>query len=127
VPNASRSKWFNNIPWNGPDGALAAFTPPSVGQYGNCGTGIIQGPGLWSVNIGLHKSVPLSSKASLKFEANMMNAFNHPNWGNPNVNVSSGAFGEINESINASTPALDPSVTSTNGERHVWMGMRVEF
>ena len=108
---------------------LAVFVPPAVGQFGNCGTGIIQGPGLWSINIGLHKSVPVGEKAHLKFEANMMNAFNHRNAGNPGLNdaANSSSFGVIGESVNGGAAALDPTVTSVNGERHIWLGMRIDF
>jgi hypothetical protein len=108
-----------------------AYSLPSVGQYGNCGTGIVQGPGVWSVNIGAHKSIPLGEKASLKFEANMMNGFNHPNLGNPQLNFSNtnaaGGFGQIYESTNSGAAALNPTVTNVDGERHIWLGMRVEF
>jgi hypothetical protein len=136
VANAGLSQWFNNINWNGPNGSLAAFTPPSLGQYGNCGTGIIQGPGLWDSNIAFAKVVPLGEKVQLKFQAQMMNAFNHPNPGNPNLNVSNpnptpginhGDFGQILNSTNAGIPALQPTVTSTNGERHIWLSMRLDF
>jgi hypothetical protein len=134
VPNATRNQWFNNTPWWNSStltvNPLAVFTPPAVGQYGNCGTGIIQGPGLWSTNIQLAKSVPLGEKVHLKFQAEMMNAFNHPNWGNPNMNTTastSSSFGVIGESINAGAAALDPTVTSVNGERHIWLGMRIDF
>lgn len=129
VPHASLSEWFNNTKWNGPNGALAVFTPPSVGQYGNCGTGIIQGPGLWADNIGLDKSIPLGEKAHLKFQANFENAFNHPN---PNgakliMDVSNPGFGQINKQTLQSAEALDASVTDANGERHIWLALRIEF
>jgi hypothetical protein len=146
VPNGSPSQWFNNTNWwtvtNSTTGAgvinqSAAFVAPPVGQYGNCGTGIIQGPGLWSDNIGLFKSLPLGPKVHLKFEANMMNAFNHPNPANPNMNVSSyftpnsgngGNFGQIPiGNTQSGTQALNPTVVNANGERHIWLSMRVEF
>jgi hypothetical protein len=131
VPNAGPAEWFNNS-----TGPYATFTLPSLGQYGNCGTGIVQGPGLWDSNIQLAKSVPLGEKVHLKFQAQMMNVFNHPNRGNPNLNLSStpptpgedtGNFGQILNSTNAGIPALQPTVTSTNGERHIWLGMRLDF
>jgi Carboxypeptidase regulatory-like domain/TonB dependent receptor len=113
--------WFNP----------AAFSLPNVGQYGTCGTGVIQGPGAWSANIGAHKSIPMGEKAQLRFDANMMNVFNHPNLGSPQLNLSNtnaqGGFGQIYESTQSGAEELNPTVTSVDGERHIWLGMRVDF
>jgi hypothetical protein len=125
VANPSRNQWFNT----------AAFSVPATGTYGNCGVGIIQGPGLFGFNFGLHKAFLFGEKATLKFEANMMNAFNHPNPGNPDMNLSdpinsdkTAGFGTIAPSrFTGGLNLLNPTVTSANGERHIWLGLRVEF
>lgn len=122
VANATANEWFNNST----NPATAAFALPGVGQYGNCGVGIIQGPGLWSANFGAHKSIPVAESIHVRFEMNMMNAFNHPNKGNPGLNFSSSSFGTITSTAGG-LAALVPTVTSTDGERHIWLGMRVEF
>ena len=116
VSNPNVTKWFNS----------AAFALPALGQYGNCGVGIIQGPGIIAANIGLHKSVPLGDRVTMRLEANMMNAFNHPNLGNPDTNLQSSGVGQIT-STNGGINALNPEVTTANGERHIWGGVRVQF
>jgi outer membrane receptor protein involved in Fe transport len=45
-PHKSRQEWFNT----------AAFSAPAPGTYGNCGVGIIEGPGLIGFSFGLHKA-----------------------------------------------------------------------
>ena len=116
LAHPSTQLWFNP----------AAFALPSLGQYGNCGVGIFQGPGLWSVNLGLHKSFRLVGNATLKFEANMMNAFNHQNPGNPDTDLNSAGVGQIT-STNGGINALNPTVVSADGERHIWGGLRLDF
>jgi hypothetical protein len=71
----------------------------------------------------------VSEKVSFKFEANMMNAFNHPNPGDPDVNFSdNGTFGTIAPtSYQGGGNLFNPSATSNNGERHIWLGLRLEF
>jgi hypothetical protein len=118
VSNQSRANWFN----------AAAITPPALGTYGNCGVGIIQGPGLFGFSSGIHKFFKLGEKAKLKFEANMMDALNHPNPANPGTNLNGNFFGSINpQAFNGSTNAFNPGVTTANGERHIWLGLRFEF
>jgi hypothetical protein len=116
VENPNTTRWFNP----------AAFAKPSLGQYGNCGVGIFEGPGLWSVNLGFHKSIPITEKVFVRFEANMMNAFNHPNPGNPDTDLDSSGVGQIT-TTNAGINALNPQVTTAAGERHIWGGVRVQF
>jgi hypothetical protein len=117
VSHPSATEWFNP----------AAFAPPALGQYGNCGTGIIQGPGLWNVNLAVHKSFPLTRGASLRVDLNMMNAFNHPNLANPDTDLDSGYTGQIFGTNAGGLNAGNPTVVSADGERHIWLGARVDF
>ena len=116
ISNPSVNQWFNS----------GAFSLPALGSYGNCGVGIFQGPGLWSVNLGFHKSIQLAERVTMRFEANMMNAFNHPNPGDPDTDLNSASVGQIT-STNGGINALNPQVTSADGERHIWGGVRIQF
>jgi hypothetical protein len=117
VAHPSANEWFNP----------AAFAPPALGQYGTCGTGIIQGPGLWNVNLAANKSFKLPRGTTLRFDVNMMNAFNHPNLANPNTDLDSGYMGQIFGTNSGGLNAGNPTVVSADGERHIWVGARVDF
>ncbi len=117
VAHPSAKEWFNP----------AAFAPPALGQYGTCGTGLIQGPGLWNVNLAVHKSFQLPRGATLRIDANMMNAFNHPNLANPSTDLDSGYMGQIFGTNGGGLNAGNPTVVSADGERHIWVGARVDF
>jgi hypothetical protein len=89
IPASERTPahWFNP----------AAFTPPptldqATGQprFGNAGRNIILGPGLNRMDASLSKSFPLGRESKrILFRMDIFNVMNHPNWGNPNTNISS--------------------------------------
>ncbi|MFN7997521.1 MAG: TonB-dependent receptor [Bryobacteraceae bacterium] len=103
----------------------AAFAVPAAGLYGSCPANSLVGPGAWTVNMGLHKSFHLTERAVLKFEGNFMNLFNHANKANPNPDLSAG-MGQIT-GTQSGNQLLNPTVTSNNGERHIWVGARIQF
>jgi Carboxypeptidase regulatory-like domain len=86
----------------------AAFcAAPVIGNgtdYGNSGIGIIQGPGQFNWDLAILKTVRFLEKQTVQFRTEFFNAFNHPQFSNPNYgaaatyalpNVRSGAFGQI--------------------------------
>jgi hypothetical protein len=83
----------------------ACFTKPAIigadgigTAFGNSGTGIVNGPGQANLDLALSKSMAgrwLPEKSSLQFRAEFYNAFNHPQFANPDTNFSSSTFGVI--------------------------------
>jgi hypothetical protein len=123
--------YTGNSGWSWENNAVylnsAAFSVPAPGAYGNCPANSLVGPGAWSVNLGAHKSFSLTERLRLKVEANFMNLFNHPNKANPNADLSTGAsFGQITGTTSGNQ-LLNPTVTSNDGERHIWVGARIQF
>jgi hypothetical protein len=79
---------------------LGAFgeTPAGAGRFGNCGVGILEGPGLLNVNSGLAKSVNLHENVKLRFEATFTNVLNRSNFAPPQTNISNAAmFGALTQ------------------------------
>ena len=76
----------------------AAFAIPAnnIGRGGNSAIGSVVGPGTQAVSISLFKTVKLMESASLQLGCAVSNAFNHPNYGSPALNLSSASsFGQI--------------------------------
>jgi hypothetical protein len=68
---------------------INAFALPSAnaGRFGNCGIGILQGPGMINVNMGAAKVFHIREKLRLRFEASFTNVLNHVNFAPPSLNL----------------------------------------
>jgi len=98
----------------------AAFAVPARLTWGNLGRYITQGPHEWEAEMALSKRTLLTERFTLNFRAEAFNLFNHPNYGNPVANFSSGAFGRI-------TSILNTGPTGTGGTRKIELMLRLEF
>ena len=78
VSSPTLQQWFNP----------AAFTLPASGTYGNVGPNLMQGPGRWGQDMGIYKEFSLGENRVLRVEGTCINVFNHPNFANPNANIS---------------------------------------
>jgi hypothetical protein len=87
--------YFNNTCFTTPlvigaDGIGTAF--------GDSGTGIVAGPGQANIDLALSKNFALRwpvDSGSLQVRAEFYNAFNHPQFSNPDTNFTSPTFGVI--------------------------------
>ena len=79
-------------------------TPPVIGadgigaDFGDSGTGIVDGPGEFNVDLSISKLFALRwprDGNGLQFRAEFFNTFNHPQFANPDSNFSSSTFGVI--------------------------------
>jgi outer membrane receptor protein involved in Fe transport len=86
VPNQGPSNWFNTNAFTG-----------SIFQYGNSPRNPFVGPGTKNLNLSLRKNfkMPYSEAHSLEFRAESFNAFNTPQFSNPDGNLGNGSFGQV--------------------------------
>jgi hypothetical protein len=85
---------------------VSCFTTPSIigadgvgTAFGNSGIGIVDGPGQANVDLSITKNILLpwpKERSSVQFRAEFFNAFNHPQFADPDNNFSSATFGVIN-------------------------------
>jgi hypothetical protein len=88
LPSSSRNsgEWFNT----------SAFRLPERGTFGDAGRNTIDGPGSWTVDLNLARSIPLDEEGKrLLVTVRTTNLFNHPNFSGLNTIVNSRAFGRI--------------------------------
>jgi hypothetical protein len=88
LPASQRTlaRWFNTD-------AFAAFTVPQA--FGNAGVGIMRGPGLANFDFTFAKNFQVNDRRYFQFRTEIFNAFNHPNFGPPNIARDSSGFGQI--------------------------------
>ena len=88
VPNRSINEWFNT----------ARFTE-AIGHYGNAprNPSWITAPSNSPFEFEVKRTftMPFSEQQKLSFQVQAFNVFNHPQFGAPNTNQSSGSFGTI--------------------------------
>jgi len=86
MSNPTNGEWFNT----------AAFAKPASGTFGNAGRNILVGPGFADVDFSIYKVFPLHfERMNLEIRADMFNAFNHVNYGNPDGTLGDSTFGTI--------------------------------
>lgn len=79
------SHWFDT----------SCFVAPPQYQFGNSGSGILVGPGDFNVDLSIHRIFPFGERFRLAYRAEMFNAFNHANFGNPNATIGTANAGVI--------------------------------
>lgn len=75
--------------------------PVGVG-FGNAGVGILKGTGQQNFDLSLTKRFPITwprESATLEFRSEFYNAFNHPQFGDPDTEFTSPTFGRISSTV----------------------------
>jgi hypothetical protein len=86
------SACFAKAPIVGADGIGTAF--------GNSATGMVDGPGQVNIDLAVSKSMPFlwrHEERAVQFRGEFYNALNHPQFGEPDNNFTSSAFGVISQ------------------------------
>lgn len=109
LSNPTNSKWF--------DPAAFVIPPTGIGRFGNSGVNILRAPGSKSVNLGLFKKFQISERLRLQMEGTFTNVLNHPNFGAPDGNLSSGSVSRI-----GGTQSMEGT-----GARTTRLGLRLDF
>jgi hypothetical protein len=95
-----RGSSSNGRQWFNPN----AFTANGlqIGQLGNAGVGICQGPGNSNVDLSLRKNFKLTERVKMQFQFDFFNLFNHPQYSADAI----GGNGLLNFSFNAPQRAV---------------------
>ena len=103
----------------------AAFTIPANGTFGTCAPRAFHGPGLWDLDLSFFREFPVTESKRFEFRAEFFNAFNHPNFANPNNNITNpGSFGKVYNTIN---PILGLGSGGPGDSRQIQFGLKFYF
>ena len=78
----------------------SAFRSAPLGEFGDSGIGILRAPSYWNADLSIGKRIPTFGQQYVTFRAEFFNVLNHPNFGPPNANITSTAFGTITSTVN---------------------------
>ncbi|HET6180925.1 MAG TPA: hypothetical protein VFE61_28660, partial [Candidatus Sulfotelmatobacter sp.] len=103
-----------------PGKAFNDFTGPvgfTIGTRNN-----LRAPGYFDIDLGLGKTFPIyGDRVVMKFRADAFNAFNHPNFDKPNVDITSNQFGVISNTVGTGIN------NGTSPARVLQLALRLEF
>jgi hypothetical protein len=92
IANPTTLDWFNT----------AAFCTPGVNcenpngtSFGDAGRYTIEGPGTFTMNMTLNRTIPIKETRALDLRIAANNVFNHANYASINTVVNSLTFGEV--------------------------------
>jgi len=133
--------------WLNPD-AFVSVVDPATGsctggnsisncQFGDSGRNTVRGPRYASSDMYLTKNFPMAEGVSLHFDAQLFNAFNHPNFALPS-NVEAGVpgqssldiparFGTLGSTISPPTGLLGVGLGGDSSPRMIAFQARIEF
>jgi hypothetical protein len=102
-----------------------AFAAPQPGQFGTSAKGVIKGPGVNVLHVGVYKEIQFHDAGPLlRWEMTATNVLNHPNWSNPVVNITQSS----NVGVISGVGGVDGGSTGDMpGPRVVRMGLRLEW
>jgi len=90
----------------------AAFAQPAPFRFGNQGVNILRADGVVNFDFSALRNFPIMDRARIQFRAELLNAFNRPNFGLPGRVLGGAAFG---------------IVSSAQPGRRVQFGLRATF
>jgi hypothetical protein len=92
LPSDQRTieRWFD----------ASAFVAPPQFTFGNSGRNILYGPGTKQIDLSLFKSFRLAEARRIEFRAEAFNAFNTPQFNNPNATIGFAGVGRITSAGN---------------------------
>ena len=99
----------------------SAFAAPAAGRFGTSAKGVLVGPGSSVLHAGIYKSFQLFENVKLRWEWTATNALNHPNWSNPETNITS--LGSV--AVIRGTGGV--TRYDASGPRNLRMGLRLEW
>jgi hypothetical protein len=89
IHSGSKQQWLNRY------FDTTKFVQNAPGTFGNTPRNLFNGPGINTSDLGLMKNWMFEQRFNLQFRWEMFNAFNHPNFANPNTSPTSGNFGQV--------------------------------
>jgi hypothetical protein len=100
------------------------LTPPAYGTNGNAGKNTFRGPQFKNVDLSIAKIWKIKERYSAQFRTEFFNFFNHPTFGAPGNNPTSGqnAFGFAKATADSGNPVL-----GSGGPRHIQFGLKLTF
>jgi hypothetical protein len=112
LSNPTIARWFD----------IGAFAAPRPGAFGTSAKGVIIGPGSNVLHLNMAKVTTIRERYRLRFEAIATNALNHPNYVDPNLNITDLAAGGVVTNVVNRNTKMDMAIP-----RYIQLVLRIQF
>jgi hypothetical protein len=112
---APKTEWFNPAAFS--ENPLPSAANGYAQNFGNVPRNSLRGPAYEDTDISLFKDIASEKRIHGQFQAEVFNAWNHSNFGNPGGAAGSGTFGTITAT---STSTGTVNSATTQGAPRVW-------
>jgi hypothetical protein len=89
----------------------SAFELPAQFTFGNASRNLLRGPKLVTTDLSMTKNIPVGGSLRFQIRAEIFNAFNTVNYGNPNATFGAATFGRISAAGNMRQVQLGGKLT----------------
>jgi hypothetical protein len=107
------------------------FLGPKVGTFGNCGVGTVRGPGLFLLDLGIHKDFQINESMRIEFRTEFLNTFNNVVFSAPNLNCGNYFAPSTSNPLSTPTNLACGStlglITGSQSERNVQFALKFYF
>ncbi len=110
----------------------AALTAAPTGQQGDFGRNVLRGFGAWQADLALQRQFRVTEKVGVRFRTEFFNIFNHPNFGNPNDDLTSPLFGHSTQTLasrlgsGGANGGFNP-LYQIGGPRSIQLALKLQF
>ena len=108
----------------------AAFLTPQASRQGTLGRNMLRGFPVSQLDAALHRGFALTDQINLQLRADVFNILNHPNFGDPVGDLSSGFFGRstfmLGRSLGSTGIGLNP-IYQVGGPRTIQLVLKLQF
>jgi len=110
----------------------AAFTAAPVGQQGDFGRNVLRGFGATQADVAFQRQFRFTKQLNFRFRAEFFDIFNHPNFGNPENNLTSPLFGHSTQTLASSLGSgganggFNP-LYQIGGPRSIQLALKLQF
>lgn len=99
-----------------------SFTQPTGTAFGTLGRNVMDGPGLFQLNLSLFKDFKIKERWQFELRCDTFNFSNTPAFANPNTDITSSSFGHITGTLGSGS-----GVNGTGGGRAIQLGAKLSF
>jgi len=103
-------------------------TPQNAGRQGNLPRNAVLGFGVTQIDLSIARKFPITENINLQFRADAFNVLNHPNFSNPDPNLSNSGstFGLTSQMLNGGLGGLTP-LYQIGGPRSLQLSLKLFF